>query len=151
MQRLLLLASLMLVIALVSCRDSNEIITATESSRPGESTAAVDEYPPPTPTDIPLSSSSVHPLRDGLVNLSHLQWLTEIVDWDGKQVALVHIYSEEPEYGWVDASGEGISAVDDVARAAIVYLMYYQRNGDEHALDLARHSLNFVMSLQRKL
>jgi hypothetical protein len=148
MQRLLLLASLMVVCALVSCRDSNEIIPATESSRPGESTAAVDEYPPPTPADIPLSSSSVHPLRDGLVNLSHLQWLTEVVDWDGKQVALVHIYSEEPEYGWVDASGEGISAVDDVARAAIVYLMYYQRNGDEHALDLARHSLNFVMSLQ---
>ncbi|UCG25675.1 MAG: hypothetical protein JSW55_06705 [Chloroflexota bacterium] len=87
-------------------------------------------------------------MRDGLINLSHLQWLTEIVDWQGKPVALVHIYSEEPEYGWVDAAGEGISAVDDVARAALVYLSYFQRTGDELALDLARYALNFVMALQ---
>lgn len=87
-------------------------------------------------------------MRDGLINLAHLQRLTEIVDWDGEPVAIVHIYSEAPEYGWIDAAGEGISAVDDVARAALVYLAYYQRTGDPHALELARYALNFVLRLQ---
>ncbi len=107
---------------------------------------------PPTPTSVatprPTPPPVEHPLRDGLVNLAHLQRLTEIVEWDGEPVALVHIYSEEPEYGWVDASGEGIACVDDVARAALVYLAYYERTGDPHALELARYALDFVRHLQ---
>ncbi len=87
-------------------------------------------------------------MRDGLINLAHLQRLTEIVEWNGEPVGLVHIYSEAPDYGWVDASGEGIACVDDVARAALVYLMYYQRTGDQQALELARAALNFVLRLQ---
>ena len=88
------------------------------------------------------------PMRDGLINLTHLQRLTEIVDWNGEPIGLVHIYSEAPDYGWVDASGEGIACVDDVARAALVYLMYYQRTGDAQALELARAALNFVLYMQ---
>jgi hypothetical protein len=101
--------------------------------------------PTPMPTPTPPES---HTLRDGLINLGHLQWLTEIVEWDGQPVALVHIYSEAPDYGWVDASGEGIAAVDDVARAALVYLAFYERTGDALALELARYALNFVRHLQ---
>jgi hypothetical protein len=87
-------------------------------------------------------------LRDGLINLTHLQRLTEVIMWDERPVALVHIYSEAPDYNWVDASGEGLAAVDDVARAAVVYLLYYERTGDEQALELARACLNFVLRLQ---
>jgi hypothetical protein len=87
-------------------------------------------------------------MRDGLINLAHLQRLTEVVAWQGTPVALVHIYSEAPGYGWVDAAGEGIAAVDDVARAALVYLAYYERTGDTQALDLARYALDFVRHLQ---
>src|SRR5689334_24697582 len=61
-----------------------------------------------------------------LVNLDHLRFLTEPVTIDGRDMAIVHIYSEFPDYKWVDAAGEGISAVDDVARAAIVYLWDYE-------------------------
>jgi len=68
--------------------------------------------------------------------------------WDGDPVALVHIYSEAPEYGWVDAPGEGIACVDDAARAALVYLAFYERTGDLRALELARYALNFVLHLQ---
>lgn len=93
-------------------------------------------------------ASAAHPLRDGLINLAHLQHLTEVVEWDGEPVALVHIYSEAPDYGWVDASGEGIACVDDVARAALVYLAFYQRTGDSRALALARAALNFVLRMQ---
>ena len=93
-----------------------------------------------------LAQSS--PPDDTLVNLDHLRFLTETVEHDGEPVAIVHIYSEYPEFEWVDAAGEGISAVDDVARAAIVYLWQYERTGDESLLDLARAGLNFVMMMQ---
>nr|PZN51783.1 MAG: hypothetical protein DIU68_15845 [Chloroflexota bacterium] len=83
-----------------------------------------------------------------LVNLDHLKFLTEPVVVDGTEMALVHIYSEYPEYEWVDAAGEGLSAVDDVARAAVVYLWEYERTGDESLLELARLCLNFVMYMQ---
>lgn len=63
-------------------------------------------------------------------------------------MAIVHIYSEYPEYRWVDAAGEGIAALDDVARAALVYLDLYQRYADPAALERARLLLNFVMHLQ---
>ena len=107
---------------------------------------------PTTPTSVatprPTPPPVERPLRDGLVNLAHLQRLTEIVEWDGEPVALVHIYSESPDYGWVDASGEGIACVDDVARAALVYLAYYERTGDPQSLELARYALDFVRQLQ---
>lgn len=83
-----------------------------------------------------------------LVNLDHLAFLTQPVEIDDTPMAIVHIYSEAPEYEWVDAAGEGLSAVDDVARAAVVYLWQYERTGDEHLLELARRCLNFVLYMQ---
>lgn len=85
---------------------------------------------------------------EDLVNLEHLAFLTQPVEIDGTPMAIVHIYSEAPEYVWVDAAGEGLSAVDDVARAAVVYLWQYERDGDERWLELARRSLNFVLYMQ---
>lgn len=84
----------------------------------------------------------------GLVNLAHLRFLTEPVTVSGREMAIVHIYSESPDYAWVDAAGEGISAVDDVARAAVVYLTEYERSRDAEALRLARLCLEFVRYMQ---
>jgi hypothetical protein len=86
--------------------------------------------------------------EEDLVNLDHLRFLTEIVNVDGRELALVHIYSEYPDYRWVDAAGEGLACVDDVARAAIVYLWQYERSGDPELLELARASLEFVRYMQ---
>lgn len=85
---------------------------------------------------------------DDLVNLDHLRFLTQPVTIDETPMAIVHIYSEYPEYEWVDAAGEGLSAVDDVARAAVVYLWQYERTGDPELLELARQCLNFVLYMQ---
>lgn len=87
-------------------------------------------------------------MRTGLINLDHLLFLTEPVHFGGQPMAIVHIYSEYPEYEWVDAAGEGISAVDDVARAALVYLGYYEQTGDMRALEQARLCLDFARYLQ---
>ncbi len=120
--------------------------------RPEAESLTPSPSPAVTPTSVatpPIIPPPVeHPMRDGQINLAHLQHLTEIVEWNGEPVGLVHIYSEAPDYGWVDASGEGIACVDDVARAALVYLMYYQRTGDSQALRLARAALNFVLYMQ---
>ncbi len=83
-----------------------------------------------------------------LVNLDHLRFLTEPIMVDGHEMAVVHIYSESPDYEWVDAAGEGLSAVDDVARAAVVYLWEYERTGDASLLDEAKRCLEFVLYMQ---
>ncbi|MHB8627868.1 MAG: sugar-binding protein [Aggregatilineales bacterium] len=83
-----------------------------------------------------------------LINFDHLRFLTQPVTVAGRDMAIVHIYSEYPSYKWVDAAGEGISAVDDVARAAIAYLWQYERTGDTTLLDSARRCLEFVRYMQ---
>jgi hypothetical protein len=132
---------------LVGCNDDNPP-AATVTVAPAATGQATGPAPTSVATAIATPPPVERPMRDGLINLEHLQRLTEVVEWDGEPVALVHIYSEAPEYGWVDAAGEGLAAVDDVARAALVYLMYYERTGDEQALELARACLEFVLRLQ---
>ncbi|MCK6259041.1 hypothetical protein LCY76_20940 [Fictibacillus sp. KIGAM418] len=82
------------------------------------------------------------------VNLEHLDFLNEDVTIDGKDMLITHIYSEYPDYKWVDASGEGIACVDDVARAAVVYLNDYEQNKNAQSLESAKKALNFVMHMQ---
>jgi hypothetical protein len=96
----------------------------------------------------PAAAQADDSMRYGRVSLDHLLFLTEPVSFGDQEVAIVHIYSEYPDYEWVDAAGEGITAVDDVARAAIVYLRYYEQTGDERALDQARLCLDFVRYMQ---
>lgn len=95
-----------------------------------------------------LSGMAAAQEENELVNLDHLRFLTEPVTVNGDDMAVVHIYSEYPDYKWVDAAGEGLSAVDDVARAAVVYLWQYERTGDESLLEQARLCLNFVLYMQ---
>lgn len=95
-----------------------------------------------------LMTVSTQAQDNELVNLDHLKFLTEVVEIEDQSSALVHIYSEAPDYEWVDAAGEGLAALDDVARAAIVYLWHYEQTGDEESLELARACLNFVMYMQ---
>jgi hypothetical protein len=95
-----------------------------------------------------IGSTSAQSDSVDLVNLDHLRFLTEPVTIGDEEMALVHIYSEAPDYEWVDAAGEGLSAIDDVARAAVVYLWQYERNGDTEPLELARRCLNFVLYMQ---
>ena len=84
-------------------------------------------------------------MRTGLINLDHLLFLTEPVHFGGQPMAIVLIYSEYPgTNGWMRRAG--ISAVDDVARAALVYLgIFYEQTGDMRALEQARLCLDFAL------
>lgn len=89
------------------------------------------------------------PMKHDLINLTHLNSLVEPMNVPNKPpMAMIHIYSEAPKYEWVDASGEGIACVDDVARAAVVYLDYYRQTKEKAALEQAKLLLNFVLYMQ---
>lgn len=86
-----------------------------------------------------------------LVNLSHLDALCEDVTIQGRACTIVHIYADAPDYGWTDASGEGIACVDDVARAAVVYMRAAALEDNSVAPqrhERIRQLLNFILLMQ---
>lgn len=84
------------------------------------------------------------------INLRHLDHLCETINIGETLMMVTHIYSEYPDYEWVDATEEGISCVDDVSRASILYLRHYAMCGDSVSLEKARRGLNFVMYMEQK-
>lgn len=82
------------------------------------------------------------------VNFAHLEHLTQTVHLNGQLCDIIHIYSEYPDYQWADAAREGIACVDDVARAAVVYLRYFELTGIDSVLPRAQRLLNFVLHMQ---
>lgn len=63
------------------------------------------------------------PSDSSLVNFGHLDQLyTPLIFPDGMPAAGVYVYSNYPGYVNTDATGEGYTCVDDVSRAALVYL-----------------------------
>ncbi len=94
----------------------------------------------------PAPAPEIPPL---IINLSHLNHLAEHVTIDGQEMILTRIYAAFPTYEWIEAPGEGIACVDDVARAVIVYLKHYEAFGDRFSLDMARKGLSFVMYMQQ--
>ena len=56
-----------------------------------------------------------------IVNKSHLDYLYKEIIVDGKEMAIVHIYSNAPDYKYVGDDDEGYACVDDAARAAVFY------------------------------
>ncbi len=81
-------------------------------------------------------------------NLAHLDYLGEDVVVDGDTARLVHIYAEAPDWRFVGDDDEGIACVDDVARAAVVYLRHYQTTGSADSRRKAVRLLRFVRHLQ---
>ncbi|GCE23001.1 hypothetical protein [Dictyobacter kobayashii] len=102
---------------------------------------ALAEQATPVQTKTQATSSTA-------INLAHLNALSQQITIGGKQMLIIHVYSEYPDYKWVDAPGEGIACVDDAARAVVVYLNDYKQTHNEQSLDKARGTLNFVMHME---
>ena len=96
--------------------------------------------------------SEAHRAVNEMINLAHLDYLRdEIVRSDGTVIPIWWVYCEpsvsgdrSSKYKYVEAASEGVSCVDDVARAALAYLAEYERTGDDHALDMARDCFKFI-------
>lgn len=82
------------------------------------------------------------------VNLAHLDHLYGETMMNGDTVGFVAIYAEAPDYEWVVAPGEGLACVDDVARAAVVYLNDARQNGTAASEQKLRRLLTFLLHMQ---
>ena len=83
-----------------------------------------------------------------LVNPAHLNHLYEQVEAEGRSMAIIHIYSDHPDYKWAWESHEGIACVDDVARAAIFYVKYYSLTNDKTYLKKISELTEFLLYMQ---
>jgi len=82
------------------------------------------------------------------VNKSHLDYLYKEIDVNGKQMAVIHIYSNAPDYKYIDDVDEGYACVDDAARAAIFYLEYFKAYNDSSSLIKYYNLVEFLVYMQ---
>jgi hypothetical protein len=83
-----------------------------------------------------------------IVNKSHLDYLYKEIVLDGKEMAIVHIYSNAPDYKYVGDNDEGYACVDDAARAAIFYLEYFKAYNDSSSLYKYYNLVEFLLYMQ---
>jgi len=84
-----------------------------------------------------------------LANTAHLDNLYVPVLFSGNvNAAGVFIYSQYPDYHPVDANGEGFACVDDVARAALVYLRSSKILTDTAKQNKLYNLLQFIVQMQ---
>jgi hypothetical protein len=96
------------------------------------------------------SGTPVIPPKDtSLINLSHLNYLyVPITFIDGTNAAGLWIYADAPNYTLTPASGEGYTCVDDVSRAALVYLRSSKFSTDTSIQSKAFKLINFLLEMQ---
>ena len=85
------------------------------------------------------------------INLDHLEFLRDHFVVEGESVIGYWIYADrlpDGNYRHADAPGEGVTCVDDVARAAVLYLRLFEISGMEQHYDRAKEALEFVLSMQ---
>ena len=82
------------------------------------------------------------------VNKSHLDYLYKEIEVNGKQMAVIHIYSNAPDYKYIDDEDEGYACVDDAARAAIFYLEYFKTYNDSSSLIKYNNLVEFLLYMQ---
>jgi hypothetical protein len=84
-----------------------------------------------------------------LVNTSHLDYLTIPVTFtNGVKASGIYIYAEAPDYHFVTDSDEGFTCVDDVARAAQVYLRSSRFSSDTAIQNRTKNLIRFILEMQ---
>ena len=89
------------------------------------------------------------PIASDTINFDHFNHLYKELDFNGKNVGIVHIYSEYPDYDFEIEPKEGFTCVDDVARAMVMLSMHLEENADDaEALDKLMKLTEFVLQMQ---
>lgn len=82
------------------------------------------------------------------INDSHLNYLYEEINVNGTEMAVIHIYSNYPDYKYVGDDDEGFACVDDAARAAIYYLRDGIINNNGDSIHKNKMLVNFLLYMQ---
>lgn len=98
----------------------------------------------------PASSAPVAPAarQPVAVSLAHFDHLYADLDIDGKQMAVVHIYSNFPDYSYAIEPKEGYTCVDDVSRAIVMLANEWRQHRTPELLRKIRRLTEFVLHLQ---
>ncbi len=87
-----------------------------------------------------------------VIRLDHLRSLGLDATVKGRPVRVVALYAEAPDYRPTASPArdgyEGIASLDDAARAAVVYLRYYETTGDTTARNEALGLLAFAVAME---
>ncbi len=90
-------------------------------------------------------------MKQDAVNLQHFYHLYQDISIDGDSMAIIHIYSEAPDYVYAIEPKEGYTCVDDVARAIIMLSEYYKIADDKpKILRQIKRMLKFVVHMQNE-
>lgn len=114
-----------------------------------------EESVPKTPdqTEVPVVTQNyiAVPLVNNAINFSHFNHLYKEIDFKGKKVGIVHIYSKYPNYVFDIEPNEGYTCVDDVARAILMLSKYLEVFGnDEIAVEKLKNLTEFVLQMQNQ-
>ena len=85
---------------------------------------------------------------DIIVNHNHLDQLYEEIVVENIEMAIIHIYSEYPNYEWVADDDEGFTCVDDVARAAIYFAEDFRINNNSSSFKKTKKLIEYIMYMQ---
>ena len=95
------------------------------------------------------STTTTPPKQPALVNTAHLDHLyTPVTFSTGTVSAGIYIYSEFPDYRLVGDDDEGYTCVDDVARAALVYLRISDFETDATVQAKVYNLVTFILEMQ---
>jgi hypothetical protein len=85
------------------------------------------------------------------INLQHFNHLYQEITIAGDTMAIVHIYSEAPDYVYAIEPREGYTCVDDVARAILMLSDYHKIADDQPAILLQiKRMVHFVLHMQNE-
>ncbi len=87
-------------------------------------------------------------MPERLLNFAHLERLSEDILHDGQLCRVVHIYCHYPDFRCVADPEEGMACVDDVARAAVLYLRHFELTGHSASRRKAEAMLRFILYMQ---
>ncbi|MCK5433074.1 MAG: hypothetical protein KAJ03_10030, partial [Gammaproteobacteria bacterium] len=82
------------------------------------------------------------------VNLKHFNHLFTPIEVDHKKMAVVHVYSEYPNYTYASEPAEGFACVDDVARAIVMLSDYLIVQHSAEVLHKIKLLVEFVLYMQ---
>lgn len=82
--------------------------------------------------------------------LNHFNHLYADIEIGGRQMAVVHIYAQFPDYSYAIEPREGYTCVDDVARAIVMLVHEWQRRSDPELFRKIQRLTEFVLYLQNE-
>jgi multiple sugar transport system substrate-binding protein len=101
----------------------------------------------PPPVAVPAGAKAIE------LRLDHLLHLGFDVTVSGRPARAVALYAEWPDYRPVGSPArdgfEGLAAVDDAARAAVVYLRHFEQTADPRSKQEALGLLSFVTAMEQ--